>query len=129
MKNKFISVCLVLAAILFLSASEASFSQVIAGGWGFSLSVCNNGSVSSCGSNNEGALGDGTSTNKNTPVQVFGLTRIIAVSAKAVHCIALKEDGTVWTWGSNYHGQLCDGTFIDKNIPLQVNEITGVIAI
>ena len=45
-----------------------------------------------------------------TPVQVQGLSSVVAVAAGDRHSLALKSDGTVWAWGSNDYGQLGDGT-------------------
>ena len=51
-----------------------------------------------------GLLGDGTWTNKSTPVQVSNLDSITAIAAGVNHSLALKADGTVWAWGSNNRG-------------------------
>lgn len=51
------------------------------------------------GDNSEGQLGDGTTTNRATPVQVPGLTGVTAVAAGAIHSLVLRNDGTVWAWG------------------------------
>ena len=72
------------------------------------------------------ALGDGTTTDSSTPVQVLGpggsgyLTNITAIAAGAFHALALRQDGTVWTWGYNYYGRLGDGTTTDSSTPVQV---------
>ena len=44
------------------------------------------------------------------PVQVPGLTGVVAVAAGYYHSLAVKTDGTVWAWGDNDYGQLGDGT-------------------
>ena len=77
------------------------------------------------GNNYYGQLGDGTTTNRNTPVQVSGLTGITAISAGDFNTVALKNDGTVWAWGHNYSGQLGDGTTTDRYTPVQVSGLTG----
>jgi alpha-tubulin suppressor-like RCC1 family protein len=87
------------------------------------------GTVWACGNNGYGELGDGTTTNRSTPVQVSGLTGIIAVAGGSYHSLFLKKDGTVWACGWNNTGQLGDGTFIDRSTPVQVNGLTGIIAI
>ncbi|MGD9728673.1 MAG: RCC1 domain-containing protein [Gammaproteobacteria bacterium] len=64
-----------------------------------------------------------------TPVQVSGLTGVIAISAGGSHSLALKSDGTVWAWATNSNGQLGDGTTTNRNSPVQVSDLSGVIAI
>jgi len=51
--------------------------------------------VASWGLNAYGELGDGTTTDRNTPVQVAGLTRITQVAAGNEFSLALRSDGTV----------------------------------
>ncbi|MDZ7622680.1 MAG: hypothetical protein U5O69_10310 [Candidatus Competibacteraceae bacterium] len=72
---------------------------------------------------------DGTTINRYTPVQVTGLTGILAIAASAWHSVALKSDCTVWAWGGNSNGQLGDGTMIDRYTPVQVTGLTGILAI
>ncbi len=108
----------------------------IAAGKEHSLAVASNGSVYAWGNNSQGQLGDGTTTERTTPVQVSGLTNVIAVAAGWGHSLALKNDGTVWAWGDDGSGQLGNsGTdTTDHYTPVQVvdqsdNNLTGVIAI
>src|SRR5438045_875220 len=79
----------------------ASSSTVIsppaqgAGGWGI---------------NSSGQVGDGSRTDRLTPVRVQGLGGLIALSGGGQHSLAVKSDGTAWAWGLNQYGQLGDGT-------------------
>lgn len=66
---------------LCVTYSATSFPQQIAGGGCHSLFICEDGTVMAYGCNTSGQLGDGTTTNRFTPVQVMGLTDIVAVSA------------------------------------------------
>jgi Tfp pilus assembly protein PilX len=75
-----------------------------------SVAVASNGMVWTWGNNDEGQLGDGTTNPSPVPIQVKGLSNIIAVKSSQSHNIALKSDGTVWAWGDNTFGQLGDGT-------------------
>ncbi|MBI4947670.1 MAG: VCBS repeat-containing protein [Bacteroidetes bacterium] len=101
----------------------------------FSLFICSDGTVKATGENLFGQLGDGTTINKTTPVQVSGLTDIVAVATGWNYSIALKNDGTVWAWGDNFFGALGDGTNIERHTPVQVHGtgnvgfLTGIIAI
>lgn len=55
-----------------------------------------------------------------TPVQVAGLSDIVAVAVGGGHSLALKSDGTVWAWGQNISGQLGVQTFVIRTTPVQV---------
>jgi alpha-tubulin suppressor-like RCC1 family protein len=50
-----------------------------------------------------------TPETRSEPIQLNGLTDVIAISAATRFSMALKSDGTVWTWGSNNMGGLGDG--------------------
>jgi alpha-tubulin suppressor-like RCC1 family protein len=54
------------------------------------------------------------------PVQVAGLSDIVAIAEGGGHSLALKRDGTVWAWGQNIHGQLGVRTFAVRTTPVQV---------
>lgn len=92
----------------------------VAAGGVHSLALKDDGTVWAWGFNDTGQLGDGTTTDRNTPVQVSALSDIAAIAAGYDHSLALKSDGTVWAWGYNYDGQLGDGTTYNRNIPVQV---------
>ncbi|MEM9189998.1 MAG: MopE-related protein [Myxococcota bacterium] len=66
------------------------------------------GTVSCWGDNIHGQLGDGTQTNRASPVAVAGLTDAIAVEGGAGHFCAIRSGGTVVCWGDNGSGQLGD---------------------
>ena len=87
------------------------------------------GTVWAWGSNSNGQLGNGTTTDSNIPLQVPGLSGMTAVAAGNSFTVALKNDGTVWAWGSNSNGQLGNGTTTDSSIPLQVTGLSGMTAI
>ena len=81
------------------------------------------------GSNFNGELGDGTSTERLTPVRVQNLSGLLTVAAGGGHSLALKNDRTVWTWGLNSNGQLGDGTVLARLVPVHVSSLSGMTAI
>ena len=116
----------------YLSRQAGSLANVIAiaAGGSHTLALKSDGTVWAWGDNGYGHLGDGTTTERYTPVQVSGLTGVIAISAGGYHSAALKSDGTVWAWGWNCEGQLGNGTTSDVNpFPVQVSGLTAVKAI
>jgi len=68
-----------------------------------------------------GSLGDNTTTNRSSPVQVYGGgTNWKQVSAGGGNVAAIKNDGTLWTWGYNLHGGLGDNTSVtSRSSPVQ----------
>ncbi len=90
------------------------------GGW-HALALMANGTVWAWGRNNEGQLGDGSTTNSSVPIQSGGLPgNIVQVSAGSWHSLALDSNGTVWGWGYNANGQLGDGTTLNRPLAVPV---------
>jgi alpha-tubulin suppressor-like RCC1 family protein len=81
------------------------------------------------GSNATNQLGDGTTITRLTPVQVSGLSDIVAVAGGEEHSAAVKADGTAWGWGGNIGGQLGDGTGTRRASPVQTLNLSGVVAV
>ena len=93
-------------------------------GNGFSCATLTDGTVQCWGLNGNGQLGDGTTTDRSTPVQVSGITTATQVSLGYTHSCAILQDGTIECWGQNFYGQLGDGTNSDSATPVQVSGIT-----
>lgn len=85
-----------------------------------------NGTVWCWRRNFYGNLGDGTTTQRTTPVQVTGLAGVTQVTAGSNHTCAAKADGTVWCWGYNTNGNLGDGSTTQRTTPVQVTGLTNV---
>lgn len=109
----------------------------IAAGARNSLALKRDGTVWMWGDNQDGSMGDGLIAPPSpvavpilpTPVQVTGLSDVVAVAAGYGHGLALKSDGTVWAWGFNGHGQLGDGTTETRTAPTQVSGLANVVRI
>jgi alpha-tubulin suppressor-like RCC1 family protein len=72
------------------------------------------------GYNNNGQLGNGTTTRTSSPIQtVAGGTNWKQVSCGQYYVAAIKTDGTLWTWGLNISGALGDNTVTKRSSPVQ----------
>jgi len=131
-------------AIHSIGPCGAEFNNIIeiAAGNGFSMALKSDGTLWTWGANNNGRLGDGTTTgNRTIPKQVVGpggtgyLNNMISIGESRSSAIALKSNGTVWAWGYNGYGQIGNGTTTDQYTPTQVfgpgSEIylTNIIAV
>jgi alpha-tubulin suppressor-like RCC1 family protein len=86
------------------------------------LAIKTDGSLWAWGDNEQGQLGDGTTIDKATPVQI-GSERNwqhLSTSLSGDHSLAIKSDGTLWAWGKNEDGQLGTGSLISTAIIQQV---------
>jgi alpha-tubulin suppressor-like RCC1 family protein len=111
------------------SLTPLSDVAALAAGGYHSLALKEDGTVWSWGKNNNGQLGDGTKTNRLTPVKVERLYGITAIAAGCSHSLALDKEGIVWAWGYNKFGQLGDGTKINRLTPVQVEGLYGIAAL
>ncbi|MCL2890742.1 MAG: hypothetical protein FWF40_02475, partial [Methanomassiliicoccaceae archaeon] len=89
--------------------TDNDWSQV-AVGYIHTVAIKEDGTLWAWGLNDKGQLGDGTNTNRDTPVQeATGSTDWEYASAGGDHTVAIKDDGTLWAWGLNDFGQLGNG--------------------
>ena len=111
------------APALALSATGAlSFEQVAAGGV-HTCGVATDGRGYCWGGNNSGAIGDGTTTQRQTPVLIVGGLQFRQISAGSGNggttcgvTIAYKA----YCWGANNYGQIGDGTTTTRLRPVPV---------
>ena len=92
--------------------------------YGTSGAIKDDGSLWMWGNASSGALGDGTTTNKSSPVQIGSLTDWSFLSLGGVSG-AIKTDGTLWMWGKNsLYGNLGVGDQTNYSSPVQVGSLT-----
>ena len=97
----------------------AYLSHIVAvsAGEGHSMALDVNGYVYTWGDNQRGQLGNNSTVDSNTPVQVWAgrqnpdepnapLSNIVAISAGYWHNLAIDADGVVWVWGKTKDGRL-----------------------
>jgi len=68
----------------------------------------------------EGRIGDGTTINRSSPVQVGSLNTWIDVAVGSGHSMGITNDNVLYTWGINSFGQLGDGTATARTSPVVV---------
>ena len=110
------------------SVSVPATMVAIAAGRQHAYALDDTGRIWAWGDNSRGAVGDGTNTDRQTPVRL-ALTNVVQVEAGHYHGIALRADGTVWTWGFGNLGQLGLGTTGNRNSPVQVPGLSGIAAV
>lgn len=90
----------------------------IAAGFSHSLAVRNDGTVWAWGRNDNYQVSrESPADPVLTPVQVSGLSGVVAVAGGSDCSLALKNDGTVWIWGR------------DNAVPVQVSGLSNVVAV
>ena len=105
----------------------------VAAGGDFSLVLCSDGTLAAWGYNNSGRLGDGSSTNRSSPVLVnragvlAGKT-ITTIAAGYSHCLALCSDGTLTTWGYNSYGSRTSPVLVNQSGALAGKTISFIAA-
>ena len=92
----------------------------------YSVALKKDGTIWTWGRNNNGQLGDGTTTFRSKPVMVSDLKNVKMITVGSAHNLALKEDGTLWGWGSNYGGQLGSNDVDFKSTPVQIHGLNNV---
>ena len=123
-----------LAAILVVTAGRATRAATavkITAGGGHTCAITSDDRVECWGANTHGQLGNGSTINSPSPVEVPDLGGDVgSVAAGGAHTCALTSGGAVKCWGYNGYGQLGDGSTIDRLTPVDVVGLTtGVSSI
>ena len=95
-------------------------------GTNHSAALTSAGRMFTWGWNFYGQLGDGTTTQINTPIEItheFTLETgelIKSISLGDLHSAVLTSTGRLFTWGANSYGQLGDGTNTQRTTPTEI---------
>lgn len=120
----------VFATPMVVAGLPADIVSIAAGG-AFNYALSATGRVWAWGNNANGQLGDGTTTNSFTPVQMLKtggtpLENITRISAGLQHGLAMDSTGAVWALGYNIYGQLGNNGKLDSAVALPVLR-TGLV--
>ncbi len=85
------------------------------------------GTVMCWGENDQGQVGDGTTTLRLAPVAVQGLAGAAQVVVGRDAACARLDDGTVSCWGGNTYGQLGDASMKSSAVPRPVANVRDVV--
>lgn len=92
----------------------------LAAGWYHTCGVTRFGEVLCWGNNEDGQLGDGTTTNRSAPTPVAASGPFREVGAGAFHSCATDATDRAYCWGRNIEGQLGTGSREPSAVPLAV---------
>jgi len=101
----------------------------LATGLWYTCAILDNGDVSCWGKGASGQLGNGGSSQQNSPTLTSSLganRTAVAISAGNTHTCAILDNGSVSCWGYNSYGQLGDGTSgsaANKYTPTQTSSL------
>lgn len=98
--------------------SSATTWQTVAVGANHGLAIRQDGTLWAWGGNEYGQVGNSSTFNQISPVQV-GTATWKSVAAGTAHTVAIQQDGTLWAWGQNTSGELGTGS-TQQNAPVQV---------
>lgn len=101
----------------------------LAPGNSHTCALTESGKILCWGYNDNGSLGDGSTTSSYTPVEVFGVMNAISVVSRDDHTCALLDTGKVVCWGYNDYGQLGNNSNINSSIPVEVNNLSDAVSI
>jgi alpha-tubulin suppressor-like RCC1 family protein len=107
--------------------SRSTKVTAVRAGCDFSLALTSKGHVLAWGYNGFGELGNGTSTDSDTPVRVQlpAGTKATAISAGQDFSLARTSKGHALAWGLNGDGQLGNATTTSSDTPVRVQLPAG----
>ncbi|HEV2331163.1 MAG TPA: hypothetical protein VGY56_20465 [Verrucomicrobiae bacterium] len=116
--------------IVSVPSGEGAAATALAAGFLHSLFIQPGGRLWGMGNNQDGELGDGTTSNKFAPEELVA-SNVVAIAGGSAHSLFVKSDGSLWGMGGNSQGELGDGTYNNNQyFPEQIltSNVTAVAA-
>ncbi len=98
----------------------------IAAGWYHNCALHTAGKVKCWGSNSNGQIGNNTTMNQKTAVEVISRDAL-SIAAGGYQTCAVRTLGKAQCWGKNNYSQLGDNTTTDRWVPVDVQGLYGFV--
>jgi alpha-tubulin suppressor-like RCC1 family protein len=100
--------------------SATDWCQLNSNNHNFVVAIKTSGELWAWGTGTQGELGDGTQTNKCSPVrEISSATDWCQAGAGRLHAVAVKTSGQLWVWGGGSCGRLGNGTISNRCSPVR----------
>ncbi len=105
--------------------TDWSAATAVATGEHHTCIIAPGGGVQCWGQNDHGQLGNGTTVDSSSAVNVTLPGPAIALSARSDHTCAILGGGAVYCWGHDDFGQLGNAATTDSTVPVKVAGLAG----
>jgi alpha-tubulin suppressor-like RCC1 family protein len=107
--------------VQILSSKQGTWIQIsTTGNSRSSAAIISPGTLWMWGANSYGQLGNNSTTNQSSPIQVGALSAWSQVSSGFGFTTAIQNNGTLWAWGYNPYGNLAQNNTQPYSSPVQV---------
>ena len=98
-------------------------------GYEHTITLSDDGTAHSFGSNAKGALGLGHNNDVSLPTPIPNLPKINMISCGWNFTVCVDYEGFVWSFGKNNAGQLGTGNTTNFNVPQKLQDIPPVLSV
>lgn len=109
----------------YISIITANSYDLLMGRYSSTCGITTTGVLKCWGSNNFGNLGDGTTTNRTSPVIIDSGTSYIKIQTNALTTCGITSANKLKCWGNNGFGQIGNGTTVQNPSPQLIDSSTN----